>query len=127
IINDTIIKYYYISEADWGKDKNPPLKQKDLIFKFDDFIEYNSTPETYKIEKIEYQTTMCYGTCPKFYILIKNDKTAIFKAELYNRKSRDSKMITGTFKTTLSNNCYSDITHLLNYIDFPNLKDNYAV
>lgn len=127
IINDTIIRYYYMSSPRWTENKKPTLQQKDLVFKFGDFIEFNPNPKTYNIEKIEYQTTMCFGTCPKFYIAINKDRTGIFKAERYNRETRDSKIIKGKFKTTLDKNSYSDIINLLNYIDFPNLKDNYSV
>ena len=114
------------------------LGQKTLIFKFGDFIEFNSHPKTYEIEKVEYQTTFCYGPCPVFRIEINNDKTALFKASNFNSQSeiflfgssgkeKNSKEIKGVFRTVLGENSFSNIIGLLNYIDFPNLEDNYSV
>ena len=128
ILNDTLIRYYFMQEPNWNdKDQSATLQYKDLTFKYGDFVEYNSKPKSYSIEKIEYQTTMCYGSCPKFHISILRDKSSIFIAEAYNREFRNNKEIEGEFNTTLSDNSFSEIINLLNYIDFPNLKDNYAV
>ena len=128
LINDTIIKYYYMSEPNWrAKDQTTSLKFSDLIFKYGDFIESNPQPKNYDIEKVEYQTTMCYGTCPQFFISIDKNKSSIFKAQTYNRETRSSKEIKGTFQTKLRDSSIFEITNLLNYIDFPNLSDNYAV
>lgn len=128
IINDTIIRYYYTSEPNsQAKDHTKSLQFSDLVFKYGDFIEYNSQPKNYTIEKIEYQTTMCFGTCPQFFISIDKDKSSTFKAEAYNQKTRKSKEIKGTFKTTLKDNSFEEIMGLLNYTDFPNLEGDYAV
>ena len=127
ILNDTLIRYYFKPEFDWTNKEQPSLQYIDLTYKYGDFIEYNSKPQNYSIEKIEYQTSMCFGTCPKFYISILRDKSAVFKAEIHNRESRDSKEIQGVFSTTLRDTSFSEIINLLNYIDFPKLKDNYSV
>ena len=117
-----------MQEPNWrDKEQSSALQYIDLTFKYGDFVEYNSNPKSYSIEKIEYQTTMCYGTCPKFYISILKDKSSIFKAEAYNRELRNPKEIKGVFNTTLSDTSFLEIINLLNYIDFPNLNDNYAV
>ncbi|UAY50931.1 DUF6438 domain-containing protein [Ferruginibacter albus] len=128
IINDSIIRYYYMPEFNWSaKDTMPSLQFSDLIFKYGDFIEYNAHPKNYEIEKIEYQTTMCFGSCPEFYISIEKNKSSVFKAESYNQKKESPEEIKGTFKTILKNSSFDEIISLLNYMDFPNLKDNYAV
>jgi len=128
IINDTIIRYYNMSRPNWRtSDKAKSLQFSDLIFRYGDFIEYNMNPKNYSIEKIEYQTTMCYGTCPKFFLSIDKNKAAIFKAEAYNRDANDGKEIKGTFSTIIEEKQFLEIISLLNYIDFPSLKDNYAV
>jgi hypothetical protein len=128
IINDSILRYYYMREPD-GREKNQStaLLYKDLIFKYGDFIEYNPKPNNYSIEKIEYQTTPCFGTCPVFYMSISKDRSAIFKAVIYNRKKRNLKQVEGKFNATLKDSSFLEIWNLLNYIDFPNLNDNYAV
>ncbi|MFP9097495.1 DUF6438 domain-containing protein [Flavobacterium sp. RHBU_24] len=130
ILNDSVIRYYYLSE-NYGLDKEEAgLLFKDLILKFNDFVEFNPSPKKHDIEKIEYQTSMCYGICPKFYIKINKNRAAIFKAEKYNVenwKSKPSKSISGTFSGEIDEKSFSDIVSLLDYIDFPNLKDSYSV
>ena len=122
IVNDTIIT----------------IEQRNLIFKFGDFIELNPNPKNYEIEKIEYQTTHCYGTCPVFSIEINKDKTGLFEASDYNsetgisivdlhRKKNNSKEIKGTFRAIIKDDSFSEIINLVNYMDFPTLKDNYSV
>lgn len=128
ILNDTIIRYYFMPENNWhDKVQLSSLKYIDLTFKYGDFVEYNPKPLVYSIEKIEYQTTTCFGICPKFYISILKDKSSFFKAEAYNRESRNSKEVNGTYSTTLTDTSFLEIINLLNYIDFPNLKNNYDV
>lgn len=91
-----------------------------LIYKFGDFIEPNFKPSVYKIKKIEYSTTMCFGTCPVFELEINSDRTAKYNAIQYNDEE-------GKFKTILDTARFNSIVSLLNYIDFPNLKDDYSV
>lgn len=128
LINDTIIRYYYMHEPDWeAKDQTKSLKFSDLILKYGDFIEYNSQPKNYAIQKIEYRAAKCYGPCPQFFISIDNDKTSIFKAHAFNKETESSKEMKGTFQTIIRDSSFSEIINLLNYLDFPNLNDNYAV
>ena len=127
IINDTLIDYHYRTEPDWTTKEKPKLTKKTLIYKFGDFIEFNENPKKYEIEKIEYQTSMCFGTCPKFRLEINENRKAVFDAENYNRETRESKEVQGKFETTIDEKYYSQLIDLLNYIDFPNLKDNYSV
>lgn len=114
------------------------LDQKALIFKFGDFIEFNPHPKIYEIEKIEYETTPCFGTCPVFRIIINKDKTGLFNASKYNSeteippfeipgKAANSKEVKGVFRTVVREDSYSNIIELLNYIDFPKLNNNYSV
>ncbi|WP_379965433.1 DUF6438 domain-containing protein [Epilithonimonas sp. UC225_85] len=128
IINDSIINYYYFSEPHIFSEEKSKLTKKDLIFKFGDFVEYNSKPNSYKIEKIEFQTTMCYGTCPQFFISIDKNKNGVFKAENYNiDKAKGKVEVKGKFNTIITDNDYNELVSILNYVDFPNLEDNYSV
>ncbi|MDR2230823.1 MAG: DUF6438 domain-containing protein [Flavobacteriaceae bacterium] len=127
IIDNNIIRYYYKWYPNRSSNTNPKLKNKDLIFKYDDFIEYNKDPKLYNIEKIEYQTTACYGSCPVFSITIDNNRHGIFNAKQSNQMTNDSAELLGVYKTDIDNKSYSEITDLLNYIDFPNLNNEYAV
>lgn len=126
IVDNDKIKYFFESESESGN-RNEPwiLKQITLVYKFGDFIEFNRKPANHKIEKIEYSTTFCYGTCPVFNITIDSNKTAMWVAEVYNKINNQE--VTGKFKSTITEEKYNNIVDLLNYIDFENLKDNYEV
>lgn len=126
IVENNKIKYYFQSEPERGNlDEPRKLKQITLIYKFGDFIEENQTSSNHKIEKIEYSTTGCYGTCPIFKLTINSDKTAKWNAEMYNKIN--NKEISGNFNSKITEDKYNDIVNLLNYVDFETLKDNYAV
>jgi len=126
--NKTVINYYYEKEHSWlNLKKKFEIIKKTWVYKFGDFVEYNYNPKEYNIEKIEYETTPCFGFCSVFTIKIDQSKNAIFNAKMYNRKGRKGKEIKGIFQTKIKENDYSKIVQLLNYIDFPNLKDNYSV
>lgn len=98
----------------------PPLA-KTLIYRFGDFIELNNSPKIYKIEKIEYRTSGCFGVCPSFGLTINLNRNAIYKPIYFNKKKK------GTFKGKIENSRLNELINLLNYIDFPSLKDDYYV
>lgn len=99
----------------------PTIETKELIYKFGYFVELNKTPTSKKIEKISYETTMCFGTCPSFEIKIDTNRQAIYGPRAYNKLKK------GPYKATISSSEFNDLVDLLNYIDFSNLKDNYSV
>jgi Domain of unknown function (DUF6438) len=126
VVENNKIKYFFESEPERGNwDESRKLRQIILTYKFGDFIEENQTPANHKIEKIEYSTTACFGTCPVFNITINSDKTAEWKAEMYNKIN--DKEVSGNFKSIIKKDKYNDIVNLLNYMDFETLQDNYAV
>jgi hypothetical protein len=116
------IDYYYFKQSeDWRQnDTSRILQTKKLIYKFGDFIEYNDLPKNYNIQKIEYETTMCFGTCPVFNLTIYSDHSAKYEALKFNKPN-------GKFDGTIDGKTYSELVALLNYINFPNLKENYSV
>lgn len=126
IVEKHAITYYYEGEPESGKWNVPrKLIKITLIYKFGDFIEENQTPSNHKIEKIEYATTGCYGTCPIFKLSINSDKTAKWDAVEYN--DIDKQEWKGKFQTVIAQDKFEELTNLLNYIDFETLKDRYAV
>lgn len=126
IVENGKIKYYFESEPERGKwEEERKLKQIKLVYKFGDFIEENQTPANHEIEKIEYSTTGCFGTCPIFDLTINSDKTAKWNAKMYN-KIKD-KEVSGNLSSKVTDDKYNNIVDLLNYIDFEMLQDNYAV
>lgn len=110
--NQTFIDYLEIANQ-----LNPTI----LTYKFGDFVETNDSPQTHKIEKIEYKTSGCFGTCPIFELAIDSNRQAAYKPIAYNKKKK------GTFKGIIRNFEYNELVGLLNYIDFANLKDSYSV
>lgn len=117
---------------DWKKKivaKNP--QKQILAFRFGDFIEYNSNTQNYiPIEKIEFSTTGCFGTCPIFDLEINQNREAKFIAKQFNFNDDMeiwSEKNEGTFKTKLQNEDFEMLIKTLEYIDFPKLEDNYAV
>ena len=100
-----------------------------LIFKDGYFVEFNPNPVIHTIERIDYSTSPCHGECPIFQISINNKKEAIFNAEHYNFEKNRDKYIErgeGIFKSVISNQKYREITELINYLDFENLKNDYG-
>lgn|SRR5690606_11053736 len=89
-----------------------------------DKIETSSTAN-HKIEKIEYSTTMCFGTCPVFSLTINSDKNAEWNAEKYNKIN--NKEVNGKFHSKITKKQYNKLIGLLNSIDLEKLKDEYEV
>jgi hypothetical protein len=116
-----VIINYSRSEPDWRNHKTERLLIADtLVFQFGDFVEFNHLPAKHTIEKIEYSTGPCFGSCPIFEMTINSDRKATFKAEEYNKMK-------GNFSSIIDTSNYNLLIHLLNYIDFVKLKKNYAV
>jgi hypothetical protein len=126
VVSNNKIKYYFESHLErenWDKPRK--LEQINLIYQFGDFIEENPMPKSHKIDKIEYSTTSCFGTCAIFKLTINSDKTAKWFADKYNEVN--DKEVKGDFNSTITEDRYTEIISLLNYIGFAKLKDNYAV
>lgn len=105
-----------------------PRKKSTLIYKFNSFLEYNPKPKKQKIEKIEYKTGICFGSCPEFDIIIETNRHSTFIARSFNFSDEmDFETPEGFFETTLNTTHYNEITEILNYIDFENLKNDYEV
>jgi hypothetical protein len=119
--NQTLIDYYYIKERDWRKyDTIIKVESKKLICKFNDFIEFNDSSNDYHIHKIEYKTTMCFGTCPIFELTINSDRTANYNAISFNEPD-------GKFTGIIELEKFIELVDLVNYIDFPNLNNSYSI
>ena len=119
---ETFVNYYYFKQSDdWRQiDTTPNIQSKKLIYKFGDFVEYNNSPPNYNIQKLEFQTTMCFGSCPIFNLTINSNRSAKYEAVKFNESE-------GEFSGTIDKDTYNELLELLNYIDFPNLKNNYSV
>ncbi len=126
VVNNNRINYYFESHTDVG-DRHKPrkLEQIVLVYQSGDFIEENPSPASYKIDKIEYSTTGCFGICPIFKMTINADRTASWLADRFNKVNGSE--VKGNYTSIITEDKYSEIINLLNYIDFVKLKDSYAV
>ncbi|MDQ1163067.1 hypothetical protein QE422_003435 [Chryseobacterium sp. SORGH_AS 447] len=114
------------------------LVSKILDYQFDGLVEYNSNPSHHYIQKIEFTTGMCYGTCPVFTLKLNKSGLSKFIAENYNffksndpdfeKKSHKAfKKGEGNFETKIKEADLQNLENLLNYLNFAELQDNYAV
>ncbi|QIG89094.1 hypothetical protein G6R40_05145 [Chryseobacterium sp. POL2] len=84
-----------------------------------------------KYQKLEYETTPCFGFCPIFKITINADKSATFEAEHFNfgenhTKTNFSAEREGTFKTTIKAKDYNKLVALIDELDPKQLNDFYG-
>lgn len=118
-----ILFYYHTYGQHSGEP--PKVATKSLLYKYGDFIEENKRPNYHTIQKIDYSTDGCFGYCPIFNLTITSDRKAIWYADRYNKINNTE--VFGRFTSTLTKDNFFEISNLLNYIDFENLKDNYTV
>lgn len=122
---EPIVEIHYPDILDWKTQKVEKINRL-VTVKFGDYVEVNDNVENYTIEKIEFSTTPCYGTCPVFKMTINKDKSAIFKPQYYNL-SESEKEEKQVLKTIIDNKSYNQIIKILNYINFPTLEKEYSV
>ena len=85
----------------------------------------SSSSTQHKIEKIEYSTTRCFGTCPVFSLTINADKSAEWDAKMFNKINGEK--ISGKFHSKINKKEYNEIVILLNEMDFEKLENNYQI
>lgn len=91
-----------------------------LVYKFDNFVEYNPAPVPVQLLNINCSTSPCFGSCPVFELTIKSNG----KATYINYNNTTNEQI---FTGNIVANKLKQITDLLGYINIRQLKDNYAV
>ena len=91
-----------------------------LVYKFENLVEHNNRPSDKKITSITFKTSICFGTCPAFTIILLNNENAILAAEEYVKQA-------GIFGAIISKEKKERIFNLVNYIDVKKLDDRYAV
>ena len=85
-----------------------------LIYKYGGFVNYNDNPKKYKIEKISFNG---YDIRGKYDIIIDQNLNANFKLTKTLNSYKANR------KLTLKE--YNELIELLNYTDFPSLKEDY--
>jgi hypothetical protein len=126
VVENNSIRYSFQSNHERINPVSPArLETVTLVYQFGDFIEENPSPANHGIEKIEYTTTGCFGTCPVFRMTIGKDRSSVWEAIRFNRFVTHKSE--GTYSCTITEDNYTEITNLLNYIDFEKLHHDYAV
>jgi hypothetical protein len=102
-----------------------------LIFRFNDFVEYNTSPDKLNIQKIKFATSGCYGTCPVFELSIDSHANALLNAIEYNSNNSDvfdtTNSLNGHYTSDINMDDFNNILDIINYIHLPKLKDDYSV
>lgn len=105
-----------------------------LAYKYDAFIEYQKKSKIHSIEKIEFSSSACFGTCPIFRIEIKDNQKAILWADEYNysishpktrAEFKARKELKGKYEGLLTKDKYKQVIDLINYLNIESLKENY--
>lgn len=100
-----------------------PTHNKDFVCRADTvlhdqtgFIEYNAHPKDYRIQKIAFKTTPCFGRCPVFKLEIDDHQLGKYEAIKHIENP-------GIFTATIDNQSFQQLWALVNYINFPALHD----
>ena len=128
-----LLEIYNQKRGVWSE-KGNNIEKNTLIYKFDEFIDFNKNPIKQNIEKIEYSAAGCYGTCPVFELTINKNKSSVFIAKQYNfgtveerRKQISNNKDEGIFKTEIKEQNFNEIINLLEYMNFEALENKYSV
>lgn len=89
-----------------------------LIYKYGNLINYNSKPKKYKIEKISFNGFNIRG---EYAIIIEQNLNTSFKLS----KGINDTLYYYKAQRKISSNEYNELIDLLNYMDFPSLKEKY--
>ncbi|WP_200979123.1 DUF6438 domain-containing protein [Echinicola sp. 20G] len=128
--NDSLIDAFYFPPEVYFSDHdvNPSIEVKTLTFKFGHVIEANSHPMPHEITKIEFKTGYCFGTCPVFSLELFPSSLSTFHAEAYNFNEKRGELSKEMdFRTNIKKESWDEIVQILNYINFPELENEYAV
>ncbi|MGI4740819.1 MAG: DUF6438 domain-containing protein [Janthinobacterium lividum] len=98
-----------------------PVCQVDtLLFHDGQLLEYNPAPRDYQIERVQYTSGACLGTCPIYTLTVAANGTATYQARAFVPRK-------GTFTAAVPAPVRQQLWALLNYLDFPRLQNTYAV
>jgi len=126
----SILFYHYkkpnITYIENGKKLRHVVLCDTLIFRFDDFVEYNRNKTNYNIKNVNFKTSSCFGLCPVFEINIDETGKAIFNASDFNEDT-NRKQVNGKFTALLDSLHVNEIKNILNYKHFPTLEKKYSV
>lgn len=91
-----------------------------LIYRYDGLVNYVNSPAKHTIGKISLSSGACFGACPVFRIEIDSIGNITYLGVQFNN-------LDGTYVGRLSQKTFQELIQLINYSDFTNLEDHYAV
>lgn len=101
------------------------VSEQNLVYKFDEFIEYNRKPSPFSFQKIDYQRG---GIFEEFYIhyslQVNNDRKIYLRVEGENKNWKDFKTF-GTYSCVLNPKEFRNLRGLIGYINLNSLKNKY--
>lgn len=134
VVRDDKIVYYFEEPPDYDKaekhwqnywEKIRHLEHITLVYKFGDFVEENPAPVHHDIQQLIFIMKGCWGPCPIFQMTIEQDGSVVLDVlEYFMFHDRDTM---GTFDFSISPLSLDTLRDLLDYTDFPHLRDSFAV
>lgn len=109
----------YDEEAKYEKKAVKPTYDT-LLIKYDGLTEYHRYSDSLGISKLSFSTTMCFGTCPVFELVILADGTAQYNAIKYNPEQ-------GNFEGKIDSKLLAKLFGLVEYLNLRDLRDRYQV
>ncbi len=113
---------HQVNQDEDDRQARPRIQRSDtVVFNYGNFIERKSAVKKYNIDKIRYRSGACFGTCPVYELeLNMAGCLALYNAEAHTE-------LQGKFSARLDTSICGEMRDLLNHLDFPKLKDRYAV
>lgn len=128
---NTLLEFRYF-DANFARVSNEEaVKSVKLVFKYGDFIEYNPSPKKYDIDKIDFRNDGGPWVASSGYMIEINDngKEHFVSKSMINYRHASPDSSDGYTKVpgVSPDSLFSTLAGLLNYSDFPNLKDRYEI
>ncbi|MBK7700008.1 MAG: hypothetical protein IPJ39_15410 [Saprospiraceae bacterium] len=84
IKDETILVINNPDQISWKNEKYRDGSIDSLVYRNGDFIEYNAKVVKHRIERIEFSTGPCYGSCPIFSLSLTKNGKSEFIPEAFN-------------------------------------------
>ena len=102
------------------------LSEKNLVYTFNEFIEYNRKPSPLSFQKIDYQRGGIFEDYIHYSLQIHNDRKIYLRVEGENKYWKDAKTF-GTYSCVLTPKEFKKLKELTGYINLSGLKNKYDV
>ncbi|MCB2407971.1 hypothetical protein [Hymenobacter lucidus] len=121
-----LLSYYDFGKPDYNDKRLKGRQNFVLTHRFGGFIEYNAKPQIYNIENIEYESYSVYHTSRRIILSVDSLRNATHSFEEYNILDKANKVFEKR-QTTINIQDYQQLVGLLNYLNFPVIKESYEM